>query len=159
VIRVYVGAVLLVLAGLGIWVYGHHQYDAGVASVQAQDNALRAKWAIEVMRDQEAKGAALDAAAQQYHEDLAHVQEQTDRTLASERAGTIRLRQRWLSCTAEAAAAARGGPSADGTADRGAGIALDLFRAVDPLVQRQDAKIRGLQAALRADRAHTPASP
>lgn len=158
-IRVYVGVVLLLLAGLGIWGYGHHQYDAGVASVQAQDNALRVKWAFEVMQDQEAKGAALDEAAQQYHKDLAHVQENTDRTLADERAGTIRMRQRWLSCTAEAAAAAGSGPGADGAADGGAGIALDLFRAIDPIVQRQDAKIRGLQAALKADRAHATATP
>lgn len=146
----------LVCIGVQQWRVSH--YKAQVASitanhaVEAQRVAELATKASEAARAAEhTQAAAFDAIAQQYEQDKTDAQAKADRTIAELRTGNLRLRDMWATqARASEVAASAGQP--DAAADGCSGVAIDLFRAIDPIVQQQDAQIRGLQAVLRAER-------
>jgi hypothetical protein len=168
---VIVLALLSAVVGAAEW-HGHHRgWDGGVASMQAKlDTANAAMHDLKTQYQQASDKAASEARAKAqaqaqqmaqthayYEQELSDANDAAGRTIADLRAGNLRLRANWLSCQAAAgvpgAAASTGGP--DDAADGRQRIALDLFRAIDPIVRRQDAKIRALQAVVMSDRETT----
>jgi hypothetical protein len=165
---VIVLALLAAVVGAAEW-HGHHRgWDGGVASMQAELDtaaanlknltasyqAASAKAEAAALAKEQAQSQHMAQTHAYYEQELSDAKGAADRTIANLRADNLRLREQWRGCTATAsvpgAAASAGGP--DDATDGRNRIALDLFRAIDPVVQRQDAKIRALQAIVKADR-------
>jgi hypothetical protein len=97
------------------------------------------------------KAERFEGIAAQYEQDKKDAQAKADRTIADLRAGNLRLRDQWATQRLASEVAARASQP-DAATNGCSGVAIDLFRAVDPVVQRQDSQIRQLQAILRAER-------
>lgn len=164
-------AVLAVVGAIawGLW-HAYDTIDARAYARGSSESEAKYKGKLEALKtsyaDARTKAEAAARAAEQasaahnaqvmayYEQELRDAKQATDRTIADERAGNLKLRQQWATCRAASSmpAPGAGGSWLDATADRDEGTALDLFRAIDPLVRRQDAKIRALQAIVKADR-------
>lgn len=161
--RAFAYLVLVLALVAGGFVAGHHiAAQAGVAklvALQAQDaKALAAQQAAAALAQsralvrQQADEERLAHIQQTYEQDKAHAKAQSDATIASLRAGTLRLRHEWNTCTAASAdhlpEAAAGGPGAAGAANLRFEDASALVRAAD----EADAEIKALQAIVIQDR-------
>lgn len=136
--RVYAGLALLVLLvgiGLGIRYYGHTQFEAGVASMQAKLDHQRVQDAID-------QNEAMDLVAQRYEkartDDIPKI---APTVVVALHAGTLQLRDEWAGPVPAINAPAG---VADGQAElraAGAGNLVQIGAAAD-------AQIAGLQDAL-----------
>lgn len=165
-IRAYIAGGIL-LAILAAWIasgfYIHHKaWNAGAASIQVKldkltvqlaDERTKASEAARTQEHQQADQlAAIDA---KYIQEMKDAQVNFDRILADQRAGTLKLRERWLTCSrssADVPAAPAGSSSFDAAADDRAASAGRIVRAA----AEADATIRALQAIVRSDRGEKP---
>jgi len=123
-----------------------HQAESRAAQLDASLKASEKARAAE-----HAQAEQFQAIAQQYEQDKKHAKAKADGVIAELRAGNLRLRDQWATQRLANEAATRASQS-DATANGCAGVALDLFRASYPIVQRQDDQIRRLQEVLRVER-------
>ena len=154
----YLLAALAVLAVTACMLAMHFRASAAVSADRQHVAESRASQldaglkASEAARTHEhAEAIRFQGVAQQYEQDKADAQAKADRTIADLRAGNLRLRDQWATQRLATEVATSSGKP-DAATNGCAGVAVDLFRAVDPIVQRQDAQIRGLQAVLMAER-------
>ena len=157
-IPIWVYAAIIALGIIGWQRVEVSHYKAKLAAVttkhavEAQHVAELATKASEAARAAEHQQAhAFDDIAAKYEQDKTDALTAQAGVIADLRAGNLRLRDRWATQSLAAQVAASAGQS-DAAADGSQRVALDLFRAINPIVQRQDAQIRGLQAVLRAER-------
>lgn len=152
---------LLGVFGVGLSA-GHHAeatvMQAKIATLQkndalalaAQSQAL-AKQQVQALHDQQAAEQRIATITQTYEQEQAHAKQTADDTIASLRAGTLRLRSEW-SCTPQLATsvqhAAASGLGSDASAQLRLQDASDLVRFADDA----DAQIRALQAIVTSDR-------
>jgi hypothetical protein len=123
-----------------------HRAEERAAQLDANLKASEAARAKE-----HAQAEHFNALAGQYEQEKADAQAKADRTIAELRAGNLRLRDQWATQRLASEASSRASQP-DAAANGCSGVAVDLFRAIDPIVQRQDAQIRGLQEILKAER-------
>lgn len=161
-VKAYIaGGILLALMlawGGSCW-YAHHSgYAAGNAVMRGQYDALVAKYnaasakaETDARAKEQAQAKQLAAIDAQHIQEMKDAQANFDRTLAEQRAGTLQLRQRWLTCTsasADVSSPATGSSVTDAAADDRAASAARIVRAA----AEADATIRALQAVVRSDR-------
>src|SRR5690348_15139366 len=154
----YLTAVLAVLAVAAVMLAMHFRGALAVsadrqhrAEERAAQLGANLKASEKARAQEQAQAETVQAIAQQYEQDKNDAQAKADRTIAELRAGNLRLRDQWATQRLASEAAARASEP-DAAANGCTGVALDLFRAVDPVVERQDSQIRQLQAILRAER-------
>jgi hypothetical protein len=175
-----IAALLLAVAGIALLEH-HTGYDSGhddaiadcakrmgkldptgddlcataIKGVLAQAQSDRARFEQQQQAEQSAHATAIAAVAATYKQEIQYASKAADRTIAGLRAANQRLRDNWR-CPATASTGvqktAAGGSGADAAADGSQRIAFDLFRAIDPIVERQDAQIRALQQVVQEDR-------
>lgn len=148
---------VLLLGGVfaGGYYEGHHQEQnvmtAQVNAVKAADATALAKSEADARSREQAANQHLAVIQQTYEQDKAHAKATADATIASLRAGTLKLRSEW-SCTPQLVAsvskAANSGPFPSSPADLRYQGASDLVRNADDA----DAEIKALQAIVVADR-------
>jgi nitrate reductase alpha subunit len=158
VIRVYLALGLLAALVAGGWWAHHVGYMTGRDKGRAQvallkaDYAKRARVAESHARQREhAAQLRMAAIEAKYREELSDAKTKHETLVADLRAGTVRLRHRWQGCraTAKLSGAAARAASADDEADDRRASAARIVAAAE----QADAKIRGLQAVVKADRA------
>lgn len=175
--RYAIGALALIIVGGLAFGYLHHRFHAagvadGIASCSRRIATMNEKGAdacalaIAALNGKfakaEAKAQADARAREQAHaaemmaittrqaQELQDAKANGDRVAADLRAGNLRLRQQWRGCEAAGGvpAAGAGVARADGADERRAESAGDLVR----IAAEQDARIRALQAVIKADR-------
>jgi hypothetical protein len=149
------GLLLLLGAAASGYYEGHQQeknvLTAQLATIKAADAAQLAKEEAAARATEQADAQHLAVITQTYEQDKANDKKAADATIASLRAGTLKLRAEW-SCTpqlaASVSAAASGGSGADAAAEQRYQDAATLVRNADDA----DATIRALQAVVASDR-------
>jgi hypothetical protein len=144
--RLYLYAAFLLAIAAGGFFLHHSGYVSGVAEQQAITAKHDAAAALAAQQHEQAEQARIAKVAEQYEQDKADAQADYDRNLADLRSGQLRLRKQWTCPRLPSASASTGQP--DGEAKQREQDASDLVR----IAAEADAQIRGLQAALMAER-------
>ena len=150
------GVLLLGGAFAGGYYEGHHQehnvLTAQINAIKAADATALAKSEADARSKEQAADQHLAVITQSYEKDKANAKAQSDNTIASLRAGTLRLRSEF-NCTpalaASVSAAASGGSSTPTAAQLREQDAANLVRAAADA----DADITALQKVIQEDRA------
>lgn len=146
---------LLVILALVVCVgmYGHTRYAAGeakgnakVAAIKAEDATQLAKQRAEADAKEKAQAAATADAERQMMQDNANADQKYKDTIASLRAGTVRLRHEWTCPSVPQAATSTRKPDGD------TALREQDASALVRLAAEADAQIRALQAVLMGER-------
>ena len=140
-------AILLAASFWAGWEWRDRSCDAAALRAELEFAAAANDALVETLDAERAKAAELADIAAKYEQEKTDAQAAADRTIADLRAGNVRLQNRWAGCPAVPQAPATSGQP-DGAADDRIESAGRVIRAAAEC----DAKIRGLQALVMADR-------